>query len=119
MKLVQTEHESAALRTELERWPQQVTSVIGEIELRRASRRAGITPERIDAVLDRLGLIALDDPARELAGHAGTTPLLRSLDAVHLATALSLGDELGGFACYDERLTADARAAGLPIVNPA
>ncbi len=118
MKLVQTEQESAALRAELARWPQQVTSVIGEIELRRAGRRAGITPERIDAVLDRLGLIALDDPVRELAGHAGA-PLLRSLDAVHLATALSLGDELGGFACYDERLTADAHAAGLPIVNPA
>lgn len=95
-----------------------MTSVVGEIELRRAGRRAGVAPEQIEAVLDRLGLIALDEPVRELATPAGTT-LLRSLDAVHLASALSLGGELGGFVCYDQRLTDDAQAAGLPIIAPA
>lgn len=114
---MQIERESTALLAELEQWPQRVTSIVGEIELRRAGRRAGIEAAQIAVVLDRFGLIALDDPVRELAAQTGT-PQLRTLDAVHLATALSLGDELGGFACYDERLASDARAAGLPIVAP-
>ena len=118
VKLVQVEAESGALRAELERWSQHVTSVVGEIELRRAGRRAGVSSEAIEAVLDRVGLIALDDPVRELAAQAGT-PLLRTLDAIHLATALSLGLELGGFVCYDQRLTDDARSAGLPTITPA
>lgn len=113
MKLVQTEQESAAFLAELKRCPLPATSVIAEIELRRAGRRAGITPETIDAALDPLALVALDDPVRELAGHVGTRRL-RSLGAGHLATALSLGGELDGFACCDERLTADADAPGYP-----
>jgi uncharacterized protein len=91
--------------------------VIGEIELRRAGRRAGIPPEHVDAVLDRVGLISLDDPVRQLAEETGT-PGLRSLDAIHLATALSLGDDIGGFVCYDQRLALDANAAGLAVLAP-
>jgi predicted nucleic acid-binding protein len=92
--------------------------VIGEIELHRAGRRAGIPPEHVDAVLDRVGLIALDDPVRLLAAASGT-PALRSLDAIHLATALSLGNDVGGFVCYDERLARDASEAGLAVLAPA
>jgi predicted nucleic acid-binding protein len=91
--------------------------VIGEIELRRAGRRAGIAPEDVDAVMDRVGLIALDDPVRKLAAETGTTTL-RSLDAIHLATALSLGNDVGGFVCYDQRLARDASEAGLAVLAP-
>lgn len=91
--------------------------MIGEIELRRAGRRAGIPSEDVDAVLDRVGLIALDNPVRQLAAGTGT-PTLRSLDAIHLATALSLGNDVGGFVCYDERLARDASEAGLVVLAP-
>jgi uncharacterized protein len=111
------EQETTALRSELQRWPNSVTSVIGEIELHRAGRRAGIPPETVDAVLDRVGLIALDGPVRQLAAET-ETPVMRSLDAIHLATALSLGDDIGGFLCYDQRLAHDASEAGLAVLAP-
>jgi hypothetical protein len=43
---------------------------------------------------------------------------VRTLDAIHLATALELGDELTAFVCYDDRLSAAAAALGLPVVTP-
>ena len=45
-------------------------------------------------------------------------PELRSLDAIHLATALSLGDELDGLVTYDERLARAARESGVPTLAP-
>jgi hypothetical protein len=45
-------------------------------------------------------------------------PSLRSLDALHLATALSLGSALDAFVVYDERLARAATEAGLPVVAP-
>jgi hypothetical protein len=46
-------------------------------------------------------------------------PELRSLDAVHLATALRLGEDLGRFVVYDARLAEAARLAGLTVIAPA
>jgi len=46
-------------------------------------------------------------------------PLLRTLDAIHLATALSLGDDLGALLTFDLRLAAAARAAGLNVLGAA
>ncbi|MEA2549919.1 MAG: uncharacterized protein QOE42_2517, partial [Chloroflexota bacterium] len=46
-------------------------------------------------------------------------PTLRTLDAIHLATALALQPDLDGFATYDDRLAAAARGLGLPVVSPA
>lgn len=45
--------------------------------------------------------------------------ILRTLDALHLASALAVGDELEGIATYDERLAAAARAHGVPVTAPA
>lgn len=117
VKLVQAEAETEALLAELARWPEQVTSVIADVELRRAALRSGHALERVEEVLARVALLAFDEPVRGLAGRVGS-PLLRSLDAIHLASALSLADELGGFCCYDQRLAADARQAGLTVVIP-
>jgi predicted nucleic acid-binding protein len=58
--------------------------------------------------------------AEVLRDAAEVEPLsLRSLDAVHLATALSLQPELAGMIVYDHRLAAAARAAGLTVWAPA
>lgn len=67
--------------------------------------------------LKRVGFITLDRPSFD---HAGTLPpaLLRSLDAVHVAAALSLGDDLNEFVAYDVRLVAAAQAHGLVVVSP-
>ena len=102
------------MRAALAEWPKQTTSVVGEIEVRQVAARAGADA---DAVLAPLSLIELDGPIRRSAGGVGS-PALRSLDAIHLATALSLGDDLGAFCCYDTRLAADAETAGLTVLSP-
>ena len=45
-------------------------------------------------------------------------PGLRSLDAIHLATALELGNEIDGLVTYDERLTQAALERGIPTITP-
>jgi predicted nucleic acid-binding protein len=73
--------------------------------------------EAVEAVLAGIEMIELDDPiARAAAEMAPRT--LRSLDAIHLASALALGDELGAFVTYDGRLADAARSAGLPVIAP-
>lgn len=114
MKLLYREPESAALRAALTEWTEPATSVIGDIEVRRVAARLGTTA---DAVLEPVTVVPLDDDVRLLAASVGS-PALRSLDAIHLATALSLADDLGAFCCYDRRLAADAAAAGLAVVSP-
>jgi uncharacterized protein len=52
-----------------------------------------------------------------MAMHIGST-LLRSLDAIHLATAASIRGELGVLITYDQRMLADAEALGLPVLAP-
>jgi hypothetical protein len=46
-------------------------------------------------------------------------PLVRSLDAIHLATAFGIRTDLTAFVCYDKRLCASADALGLPVESPA
>ena len=115
VKLVREETESHALLLEVNHWPELVTSVVGEIEVRRVARRGGAASP--DALIEQLGLVELDRAVRALAVHVGSSTL-RSLDAIHLASALSLGDELGAFCCYDRRLLAEAESAGLAILAP-
>lgn len=116
VKLVRHEPETQALLVALEQWPEQATSVVGDVEVRRVAWREGVI-ERVEAVLGELSLMKLDHPIRQLAGRVGSSSL-RSLDAIHLASALSLGNDLGAFCCYDRRLAADAEAAGLTVLSP-
>jgi uncharacterized protein len=62
-------------------------------------------------------LVELDADVRRAAGDL-PDPGLRSLDAIHLATALSLGDRCGAFFAYDDKLIAAARAHGLTVSVP-
>ncbi|MHB8644138.1 MAG: type II toxin-antitoxin system VapC family toxin [Gaiellaceae bacterium] len=116
MKLVRREAETTALETESRRWPTLVTSVLGVIELRRAAQRERVSSTRVEAVLARLNAIELDAGIRETAGTLEHP--LRTLDAIHLATAISLEDELGAFACYDARLVQAATTEGFVVVSP-
>jgi predicted nucleic acid-binding protein len=45
-------------------------------------------------------------------------PNLRTLDAIHVATAAALGGELEAFVTYDQRLFETAERMGLPVVSP-
>jgi len=121
VKLVVREPESAALARELERWPAQVSSVLSTVEVPRATAKAAAGAEaleRAERLVRQLGIVALTD---ELVRIASTIePLaLRSLDAIHLASALSLGAALEAFLTYDRRLAEAASAAGLEVLAPA
>jgi hypothetical protein len=88
------------------------------VELSRAAARHG--PEAaagVAAVLEALAFIELD---AELAAQAAFLPpvTLRSLDAIHVVTAMAVGESLVGLVTYDARLSDAARRAGLPVVSP-
>jgi uncharacterized protein len=121
VKLVRREPESDALVDWLsgrtaEPW---VTSVLAEVELGRALRRT--EPDLLSAVpalLARLYRCEIDTTVRATAA-AYPDPALRTLDAIHLATAhVVLGDEDLTFVTYDRRLLAAARSAGLRVEAP-
>ncbi len=117
VKLVVLERETEALTAELRHWPQRVTIVVAQVELHRAALRAGEAASLADAVLAGTSLLALTQSRLELARRVGSRHL-RSLDAIHLASAISLADDLGAFCCYDPRLIADAEAAGVNVLSP-
>lgn len=94
------------------------TSRIGIVETIRAIRRRAHDPERLRRVLGSMEVIECDAMVGDRAGGLDP-PTLRTLDAIHVASALALGPELDAFVTYDERLADAARAAGLPAVAPA
>jgi predicted nucleic acid-binding protein len=121
VKLAHAEPESPALRGWLDdraetRW---ISSVLTEIESFRAlTRYAPEAVSRLPAVLDQIDLIGLDPPIRILA-QAVRPAIVRSLDAIHLGTALHARRALTSFVTYDKRLLDAARTAGLPADSPA
>jgi predicted nucleic acid-binding protein len=68
-------------------------------------------------VLDSITLIELTTSTFEAAGRLDPT-VLRTLDAVHLAAALSLGDDIESIVTYDEHLSSAARSNGLAVMSP-
>jgi hypothetical protein len=121
VKLVHAEPESAALRSWLDEQAeiQWISSVLTEIESFRAlARYAPEAVSRLPAVLDQIDLIDLDQRIRMLA-QTVTPATVRSLDAIHLGTALRPRSSLTSFVTYDKRLLDAAQAAGLPIDAPA
>ena len=71
----------------------------------------------IPAVMASVVVLPFDSRIATRAAAVGPASL-RTLDAIHLASAVELGDELTAFVSYDERLLAAARDLGLPVVAP-
>src|SRR6266496_2698905 len=110
VKLVVPEAETKALRELLRSWPERVSSVVARIEVERVARRiGGGAVRRARTVLSRIALVDLDEDVVRLAAALGP-PELRTLDAIHLATAISLGRDLGALCAYDARLGSAAVA---------
>ncbi len=119
VKLVVTEPESSALRGYLARHAERVSSGLARVEVLRALRRTGSSQAVLHhaaRILERIALVAVDEPILHDAAALEPRPL-RSLDAVHLATALSL-DGLEAVVTYDRRLHDAAAEAGLQVVLP-
>jgi len=67
--------------------------------------------------LRTIDLVAIDDRILEAAGVL-EPGALRTLDAIHVATALAIGDDLAEIVTYDERMVEAARSLGLPTIAP-
>ena len=118
VKLVLAEPESV----DMVRWyvesERVSTSLVGIIETRRAVARRPHDPIDLERVLSGIEVVGIN--ARLADRAAGIAPAtVRTLDAIHLATALAIGSALGSFVTYDDRLAEAARALGLPVVSPA
>jgi hypothetical protein len=101
-------------------WPDRVSNALARVEVLRAVRRASLPPRdlrRAKQVLDRLTLLRLDEQILEGAS-ALAPPDLGTLDAIHLATAMTLGRDLVGFVTYDRRLASAATEVGLEVIRP-
>lgn len=84
----------------------------------RACARKGVRYARgAQTALATVALLPLSDSIVRTAA-ALEPPELRSLDAIHLATALSVAEQLGGVFTYDVRLAEAATAAGLTVLAP-
>jgi uncharacterized protein len=119
-KLVLVEAESAELERFLNGETQLVSCVILRVELLRAMRRAGLVASaeaKAERVLERFNLRQLSEEI--LLRAAEVVPKsLRTIDALHLATALDLSPPPDLFLCYNHRLAAGARQHGLAVVAP-
>jgi predicted nucleic acid-binding protein len=139
VKLVIAEPESEALRSWIAERPEQVSSVLAAVEVRRAVLRlyeeveratstraqesggpadeaAIAVRERTERLLRGVGLIAVDEKVISAAGQV-RPPKIRTLDAIHVATALTI-PSLEALVTYDDRLSEAARTVGLAVVQP-
>lgn len=111
------EAESQALRSTTTGWERLAASALSRVELARTLRRLGVEAARGRQALLSLSLIPITDQVLGAASVLGP-PVLRSLDAIHLASAALIGDDLDAFVSYDERLLGAAAEAGLPALAP-
>jgi predicted nucleic acid-binding protein len=121
VKLAHAEPESAALRAWLDERAETgwVSSVLTEVEAFRAlARYAPEAAGRLHRILDQIDLIGMS-PLVRLLGQTVRPATVRSLDAIHLGTALSFRFGLTSFVTYDKRLLDAAAATGLPADSPA
>lgn len=119
VKLLVREPGTAALR----RWLRDeerdlVSSDLLRTELSRVALRLGDRTPRAEAILAGINVLPVTTTTFETAGSLEPANM-RSLDALHLAAALDLGDELGAILTYDERLADAARSHGVEVIAPA
>lgn len=119
VKLVVTENHSAAMR----RWAEKNEDALFSSDLLRAEALRAARRHSPDALvatrrwLEALTLVAITGEVCESAASLDPT-ILRTLDALHLAAALSIADDLDAIATYDDRLEAAARLHGVGVVAP-
>lgn len=116
LKLVVDEEHSAALRRALSGqtpW----SSVLLDVEAHRVGRRLGVDGHKMAEALEAVSLISPSESTFATARTVGPDTL-RTLDAVHLATALELGAALEAVVVYDRRLAGGCEEAGIAVVTP-
>lgn len=118
VKLVVREPESDALRDYLRGRRPRVSSSLARAEVMRAVLDKGEAARKgAKRVLAGLDLVRVDDRVLDLAGRLAPVEL-RTLDAIHLATAQRLGVDLGKLCTYDGRMRDAAEELGMAVIAP-
>ena len=121
VKLVQRESESDALLGFIadHKSDTLVTSALARVEVVRAVSGGGQRAiEQARRQLNRLDQIVLGSTLLDRAAALAPEVQLRSLDAIHLAAALTVGDDLRAVVTYDRRMADAAGALGLVAQRP-
>lgn len=115
--LLKTEAQSLALKEWLVNSESSlISSAILETELRRVAMRTGASQTRATAILMRIAQVQLDQPILRSAGQL-KGPFLRSLDAIHIQTALMIGART--VLTYDKRMMEAAAYFDMDVLAPA
>jgi uncharacterized protein len=118
VKLVVAESESKALRRYLSRRQPLVSSALARTEVARALLPSGSdVVARGEEALRRIQLLRVNDRVLREAGRMQLVEL-RSLDAIHLASAREMGTSVRQIVTYDERMAAAAQAGGFSVASP-
>jgi uncharacterized protein len=117
VKLVVREPETARLVEALRADPVVVSSHVAWTEVVIAIRRAGRSTARAERILDSIALVPIDEAILRGAATLGPKDL-RTLDAIHLATAISLRPDVRTMITYDIRQSHAASALGLDVLTP-
>jgi predicted nucleic acid-binding protein len=117
VKLVVPERESDALVAQIDDQPEVVSSALAWAEVVRAVARTGRSASDAERVIERIPMVPIDDAI--LRSAAELSPVtLRALDSIHLATALTLQDDLKALVTYDARLADAASGLRMPVLHP-
>lgn len=121
VKLILPEAESLSLLRLLLAWPRRISSHIAFVEVHRAIRRSSLEDDISRRAEEVLSSINFMDLHFGILGEACflEPEHLRSMDALHLASAVFLGKHLGGFVTYDRILASAAARRNLKVLAPA
>ena len=118
VKLAVDEDESKPLGDDLRHRGRWTSSDLLRVEAIRACGRVGqVAVRRAEEAIRDVDLVVINPGVLAVAPYLSPISL-GSGDAIHLATALSLGGDLEAFYTYDKRLADAARAAGLSVRSP-
>jgi len=119
VKLVVQEVETASMRKFVFGRTVVASEIVSVEVLRAVGRRRNVkgVRELANSTLGTVVLLRLDRPTLRVAGGL-QPPQLRALDAIHLAAALGIGDDLDAMVVYDRRLAIAAQEAGIRTVSP-
>lgn len=117
LKLLVAEVESPALRAWLAGHEPAWSSHLLRTEAMRAATRLGVDHLVLEQALATVSLMLPGSTTFSTAGKLAPH-VLRSLDALHLASALELGSDLQGVLTYDARMSQGARELGIPVTSP-
>lgn len=119
LKLVIAEPESSALDRHLAVGRGRASCALAHVEVvRTARKRSAETVERARGLLEQIDLIPIDTTLLRVAADLEDNRL-RSLDAIHVAAALALGDDLAELITYDRRMASAAEGLGIAVSTPA